>query len=85
MKKLAGNLKLIGNLDCDLIVENEDIYLLEMNPRFGGGYPFMHFAGANLPLAITEWLKGNKTPAGCFEYLDRCISAKVDYIVGIQK
>ena len=31
---------------------------LEMNPRFGGGYPFSHTLGANFPLAIIEWCSG---------------------------
>lgn len=84
-EEIGRELKHIGNLDCDLIIENENIYLLEMNPRFGGGYPFMHFAGANLPLAIVGWLKGNNTPAGCFDYPEGCISAKVDVIVGLNR
>ena len=82
-EEIGKKLKHIGILDCDLFLENDNIYLLEMNPRFGGGYPFIQFAGANLPLALVEWLKGNKTPPGCFDYKDACISAKVDEIVSM--
>ena len=32
--------------------------VLELNPRFGGGYPFSYEAGVNMPLAILHWLKG---------------------------
>ena len=30
-----------------------------MNARFGGGYPFSHMGGCNLPKAIVEWASGN--------------------------
>lgn len=48
----------IANLDVDVIKVSDKYYVLEMNARFGGGYPFSHIAGINLPLAIIKWLKG---------------------------
>ena len=35
-------------------------YVLEMNARFGGGYPFSHMGGCNLPKAIVDWVKRKK-------------------------
>lgn len=48
----------IGNLDMDVFVTEDEIYVLELNARFGGGYPFSHLAGVNLPKAIVKWLTG---------------------------
>lgn len=45
--KIAGALPHRGNLDCDFLERDGKLYLLEFNPRFGGGYPFTHLAGAN--------------------------------------
>ncbi|MEO1013293.1 MAG: ATP-grasp domain-containing protein [Bacteroidota bacterium] len=33
---------------------NTDIYAIEINPRFGGGYPLSYLAGANFPKWIIE-------------------------------
>lgn len=57
---IAGNLRHIGNLDVDIFEANGKYYVLELNPRFGGGFPFSYEAGVNMPLAIIEWLKGHK-------------------------
>jgi carbamoyl-phosphate synthase large subunit len=58
-QKIAQNLPHIGNLDCDAIVDdNGKAHAIEMNPRFGGGYPFSHAAGANLPAAAIAWASG---------------------------
>lgn len=45
--KIANVLPHRGNLDCDFLERDDKLYLLELNPRFGGGYPFTHLAGAN--------------------------------------
>ena len=48
----------IANLDCDVLIKDNRIYFMELNARFGGGYPFSHMAGINLPKAIIEWISG---------------------------
>ena len=50
----------IGNLDVDLFYTGEKIYLLEMNARIGGGFPFSYMAGVNLPKAIIKWVNNEK-------------------------
>lgn len=47
-----------GNLDMDVFAAKDGIYVLEMNARFGGGYPFSHLAGVDLPGAILKWVEG---------------------------
>lgn len=54
--KLSDLLHHIGNLDVDVFVVDGIPFVLEMNARFGGGYPFSHMAGVNLPKAIVSWL-----------------------------
>lgn len=35
-------------------IENDKIYAIEVNPRFGGGYPLTYLSGANFPKWILE-------------------------------
>jgi carbamoyl-phosphate synthase large subunit len=57
-EQIGCNLKHIGNLDCDVLSGPNGYCVLELNPRFGGGYPFSHVAGANLPAALIAWVTG---------------------------
>jgi carbamoyl-phosphate synthase large subunit len=57
-EKIGRNLKHIGNIDCDVLSGPQGYCVLELNPRFGGGYPFSHIAGANLPAALIAWATG---------------------------
>lgn len=59
--KLGNLSKHMGNLDVDCFINNKKIYILEMNCRFGGQYPFSHLAGVNLPAQIVSWLRGEPT------------------------
>ncbi len=82
-EEIGQRLKHIGLLDCDIFVEDNNIFLLEMNPRIGGGYPFSHIAGANYPVALINWLKGHTAPSGCFDYKSDFFSAKADNIIAV--
>ena len=55
-KKLAH----IGNLDVDILFDGIDYYILELNSRFGGGFPFSYLAGANFPKMLIQMIKQDK-------------------------
>ncbi len=85
-KKISQNLKHIGNVDSDMLVVNDKLYLLEINPRFGGGYPFSHEAGVNIAAIYIELLKGgsieNLTKYN--NYKENMIFSKCDRIIEIK-
>ena len=59
-QKIAEKLHHIANIDMDVFLVNDKPYVIEMNARFGGGYPFSHMSGVNLPKAIISWLRNEK-------------------------
>jgi carbamoyl-phosphate synthase large subunit len=65
-EKISGFLGHRANLDVDVFTLEDKAYVLEMNARFGGGYPFSHLAGANLPRAILSWIEGKPADPSCF-------------------
>ena len=84
-RKIGENLKHIGNLDVDIMQRaNGDYCVLELNPRFGGGYPFSYEAGVNMPKAIIQWVKGEKVDAGILKPEIGRMFAKNDYLMEIQ-
>ena len=59
-KKISSSLKHVGNLDIDFIFKDKKIYILDLNARFGGGYPFTHEYGYNYIERILELFKKRK-------------------------
>lgn len=81
---IGRNLKHIGNLDVDIMQRaNGDYCVLELNPRFGGGYPFSYEAGVNIPKAIISWLKGETVDANILIPKYGKTFAKNDYLVEV--
>ncbi|MGX1930523.1 ATP-grasp domain-containing protein [Flagellimonas sp. 2504JD4-2] len=83
---IAEKTRHIGNMDCDFFVDGDDVYYLEMNPRFGGGYPFSHEAGIDTPSIYLAWLNedsdvdkfNNFTEGLAFSKYDNLMKISVD-------
>lgn len=84
-EQIGNELRHIGNLDVDIMQRaNGDYCVLELNPRFGGGFPFSYEAGVNLPKAIIEWIKGNDTDYSILIPQYNKTFAKNDYLMEIK-
>ena len=84
-RKIGESLKHVGNLDMDVMQRaNGDYCILELNPRFGGGYPFSYEAGVNMPKAIIEWVKGNTVDPSILVPTYGKMFAKNDYLMEIK-
>ena len=80
-KRIGQALGHVGNLDCDVMVGADGPVVLEMNPRFGGSYPFSHQAGANLPAALLAWARGETARPEWLCVRENITSAKCDRLV----
>lgn len=84
-RKIGENLGHIGNLDCDVFLTNEEVFVLELNPRFGGGYPFSHESGVNTAAIYIAWLEGTKDVDEYDEYKSGKLFSKCDRLIEIGK
>ena len=75
--------KHIANMDCDVFLVDGVPYILEMNARFGGGYPFSHIGGCNLPKAIVDWVKGKNVDKNVISAMTGITGYKEIYITKI--
>jgi len=70
-----------GCMDVDVIVYGEEVMLLDVNPRFGGGYPFSHLAGADLPAALVSWASGDEPDPRWLQPKVGLLAAKASTVV----
>jgi len=71
----------IGCLTAQFFMHKTDksIFGIEINPRFGGGYPLSYLAGANFPKWILEEYLGDKTIADSFDcWEDKLLMLRYD-------
>lgn len=84
-RKIGKELKHIGNLDVDIMQRADGTYcVLELNPRFGGGFPFSYEAGVNFPKALIHWIKGEEINLNILQPEYGRIFSKNDYLMEIK-
>lgn len=66
-----------GTIDVDVIVDSAGTpYVIDVNPRFGGGYPLSHVVGAQVPNAYVAWAAGLPVSEEWFDYEPGAIAGK---------
>src|SRR5699024_9293133 len=84
-ESLAAALGPRGLIDVDIMrTASGKKYVLDINPRFGGGYPFNHLAGADIPGYYIAALQGDTNPVPWCQYRQGYTAAKHEDVVGFQ-
>lgn len=69
MSELGNLLCPTGSIDVDFReTANGDPLVIDINPRMGGGYPFSHRAGADMPAALIRSVAGRKHDPALLDY-----------------
>lgn len=84
-ERIGRHLRHVGNLDCDVFVGEAGSSVVDMNPRFGGGYPFSHLAGANLPAALIAWARGEQPDPCWLKVRPNVTGSKCDTLVVVSE
>lgn len=69
IKKFVQKTGFKGIIDIDIFKVDDEYYISEVNPRFGGGYPHGYECGVNIPEMIIENINGelNEDVTGEYE------------------
>lgn len=58
VSQLSGLFDHPGLMGVDMILNRGQLFIIDLNPRFTGDYPFHHVSGANVPAALVAWAMG---------------------------
>ena len=70
IKRFVRKARFKGIIDIDIFKVDDEYYISEVNPRFGGGYPHGYECGINIPKMIIENIIGNENEDVIGEYED---------------
>jgi len=81
---IGRGLRHVGNADCACFMTERGPVVLEITPRVGGGYPFSHAAGVDIPAALLAWAEGQVPDPAWLSIRSGVVSAKCDRLVEVQ-
>lgn len=85
LEKFVEEFKFLGPIDIDVFYKNNEYYISEVNPRFGGGYPFAYLSGIDHMSKIIDNLNNIETIKNIGRYKSDLQFAKYSEIKAIPK
>ena len=76
VKKICDNILFRGPIDMDVIKKGNEYFVLDINPRFGGGYPHTHSCGVNFVKKLANNAKGIRNVPGKCNYKEGLIALR---------
>lgn len=81
VKKAVKLLDLKGAIDIDVMEDNGEFYILEINPRFGGGYPHAYECGVNFPKMMAVNGARQTNDDNEFDYCEGVVALKYSDVI----
>ncbi len=81
VEEIVKSYKPFGVVNLQFILKGKQPYLLEINPRFGGGYPLSYQAGANFPKRLLDLLLGKTQEKINKDYIENLYMFRYDNAV----
>lgn len=80
VKKVLSALRFTGPINMQFLGSGGKFWLLDINPRFSGGYPLSHSAGADFPRMLWQMATGRKITATKLSKTAVLASSYTDYV-----
>lgn len=79
--RLGAALRPTGLVDLDIVRDHDGLpWVLDVNPRFGGGYPFSHVAGADAPAFLLASALGRAPDLSLLSYEIGVVAERVEEV-----
>lgn len=79
-----GCLGHVGPLNADFFLQDNSVVILDINPRFGSGYPLSHLAGADFPLLIVKMIRGERIEPSVGRFRPGVVMMMVHHPLGVE-
>ena len=85
IKEFVKKAGFVGIIDIDVFEVDGEYYISEVNPRFGGGYPFAYETGANVPKMIINNISGKINTSEIGKYKENVAMMKYSEIKVVEE
>jgi len=81
IKEFSSKMLIRGVVDIDIVMIGSKYYIIDVNPRFGGGYPLAYNCGCDFPKYLINNLYGNENIPSIGEYEEGVYMLKCEGLV----